>query len=113
LAFGAGTFSTARMAKLLSGLPRLRPGLVGSPRPPMYVSQEPRRSAGQGVRSGRGAACELWSMVGHIQFPLEKLGRHATLAQTAPQTREACPCRTSIIHAPRLHHDEPSGKNMS
>src|SRR5262245_7518382 len=41
--FGAGTFSTAATTRLLSGLAVLRPGLVGSPRPPIKVSSASRK----------------------------------------------------------------------
>jgi hypothetical protein len=45
--FGAGTFSTAATTRLLSGLAVLRPGLVGSPRPPNVglVGLERRRGS--------------------------------------------------------------------
>src|SRR5215469_9774078 len=54
--FGAGTFSTAATTRLLSGLAVLRPGLVGSPRPPMKVS-----SASSKPCSGReGSSLSPW-----------------------------------------------------
>jgi hypothetical protein len=46
--FGAGTFSTAATTGLLSGLAVLRPGLVGSPRPPMKVSSDSRKPSSIG-----------------------------------------------------------------
>src|SRR5215469_11913772 len=69
--FGAGTFSTAATTRLLSGLAVLRPGLVGSPRPPMK-SLPPRKRGSRplpasraadvrGPRSARGATCAPWS----------------------------------------------------
>src|SRR6516165_7611276 len=54
--FGAGTFSTAATTRLLSGVAVLRPGLVGSPRPPMKVS-----SASSKPCSGReGSSLSPW-----------------------------------------------------
>src|SRR5215472_15477610 len=54
--FGAGTFSTAATTRLLSGLAVLRPGLVGSPRPPMKVSSASRKPC-----SGRdGSSLSPW-----------------------------------------------------
>jgi hypothetical protein len=43
--FGAGTFSTAAMTRLLSRFLMLRPGLAGSPRPPMKVSSASRKGS--------------------------------------------------------------------
>src|SRR5215475_15432010 len=82
--FGAGTYSTAATTRLLSGLAVLRPGLVGSPRPPMTVSSASRKPCqrarrvlaqpmAQLVRHGPGG------LIRHTEFALQKLGRDATL----------------------------------
>jgi len=81
--FGAGTFSTAATTRLLSGLAVLRPGLVGSPRPPMKVSSasrkpcsdatDPRSAVAQLVRHGPGR------LIRHTSSRCRKLGRNPAL----------------------------------
>ncbi len=68
---GAGTFSTTATTRLLLGLAVLRPGLVGSPRPPMKSPplrrqgfrppRGTRAADGLGLRSARAAAYAPWS----------------------------------------------------
>ena len=84
--FGAGTFSRAATTRLLSGLLVLRPGLVGSPRPPMKVS-----SASRKPRSGRAGFSLSPCAVTRDQ--LRRQGRRAPV-QRARQTG----CQ---------HHDNP------
>ena len=65
--FGAGTFSTAATTRLLSGLAVLRPGLVGSPRPPMKVSSASRKPC-----SGRDRNTEFGERRQQLPFPADR-----------------------------------------